>query len=250
MGIRKKVKVPICLQMEELEGGAACLNMILAYYKKWVRLDEVRVACKVSRDGIDPGQIPEAAEGYGLSCSIEDLSVKELKEKRDYPLIAICDKGQYMVLCGFDRKGAAVNHPSKGRISIKEADFEKRYTGKCMLFKPGESFSADGKKVGTLDYLADFFRTNRRIAILLAITSVLATCGGIFSPVFYRIFTDDIMNEGRTDWYPAILYAFAAVITFELCSGIINQLLIIRSKGKVAAVNNAKYMRHIFRPFR
>ena len=247
MGKRRKVKVPICLQMEELEGGAACLDMILAYYGKWVRLDEVRVACKVSRDGIGPDQIAEAAEGYGLSCGIEAMSIKELKERKEYPVIAVCDKGQYMVLCGFDRKGAAVNHPSKGRVSIKEAEFEKRYTGSCMIFKQGEGFVADGKRRGTLDFVADFIRSNRRIALLLMITSILATCGGIFSPVFYRVFTDDIMNGGRTDWYPAILYAFAAVILFELISGIVNQLLIIRSKGKVAAVNNAKYMRHIFR---
>lgn len=38
------VKVPVVLQMEELEGGAACLGMVLGYYKKWVGLDQLRVA--------------------------------------------------------------------------------------------------------------------------------------------------------------------------------------------------------------
>ena len=33
---KKCVKVPVILQMEELECGAASLAMVLAYYKKWV----------------------------------------------------------------------------------------------------------------------------------------------------------------------------------------------------------------------
>ena len=35
----KKVNVPIIVQLEEQEGGAACLDMILAYYKKGEKED-------------------------------------------------------------------------------------------------------------------------------------------------------------------------------------------------------------------
>ncbi len=39
----KVVRVPVILQLEALECGAACLAMILAYYGKWVPLERVRV---------------------------------------------------------------------------------------------------------------------------------------------------------------------------------------------------------------
>ena len=39
------VKVPVVMQMEALECGAASLAMILAYYKKWIPLEQVRVDC-------------------------------------------------------------------------------------------------------------------------------------------------------------------------------------------------------------
>ena len=48
--LRKGVaKVPLIMQMEELECGAACLTMVMAYYGKWLPLEQVRRDCGVSR---------------------------------------------------------------------------------------------------------------------------------------------------------------------------------------------------------
>ena len=52
MPVKKKVaRVPVVMQLEALECGAACLTMILAYYDKWIPLEQVRKDCGVSRDG-------------------------------------------------------------------------------------------------------------------------------------------------------------------------------------------------------
>ena len=59
-------KVPMVMQMEALECGAACLTMILAYYRKWIPLEEVRKDCGVSRDGSNLKNIYLAAQSYGL----------------------------------------------------------------------------------------------------------------------------------------------------------------------------------------
>ena len=49
--INSVARVPVVIQMETLECGAACLTMILAYYEKWIPLEQVRTDCGVSRDG-------------------------------------------------------------------------------------------------------------------------------------------------------------------------------------------------------
>ena len=45
-------RIPLVRQLSELECGAACLAMVLGYYGKPLRLEEVRQAMGAARDGV------------------------------------------------------------------------------------------------------------------------------------------------------------------------------------------------------
>ena len=62
--IKGVAKVPLIMQLEALECGAASLCMILAYYDKWIPLEQVREDCGVSRDGSNALNVLKAARFY------------------------------------------------------------------------------------------------------------------------------------------------------------------------------------------
>ena len=81
-------KVPVTMQLEAVECGAACLTMIAAYYGKWIPLEKVRKDCGVSRDGLKALNIVKVARYYGFDAHGFRFSDSEtLKADCEFPCI-------------------------------------------------------------------------------------------------------------------------------------------------------------------
>ena len=80
-------KVPMIMQMEALECGAACLTMVMAYYNKWIPLEQVRYDCGVSRDGSNAKNVLLAARNYGFDARGYRFEPDSLKKEGEFPCI-------------------------------------------------------------------------------------------------------------------------------------------------------------------
>ena len=244
---KKVVKVPVILQLEALECGAACLAMILAYYKRWVPLDQLRRDCGVSRDGSNALNICKAGAQYGLKYKVFRRSTDKLQEKGSWPSIIFWNRNHFVVLTGFKHGNAYINDPAHGRIHMPMEEFESSYSGICLTFEPDETFEPGGKRVSSFDYLKKNMKGNRRLVFLISVTSALAMLAGTTMPVFSRVYTDNLLQENLPSWYQGFFWLFLGIIIFQMLASMIHEVYMKRATGKVAVTSNVSFMDHIFR---
>ena len=138
--LKGAAKVPVIMQMEALECGAASLAMVLAYYGKWIPLEQVRYDCGVSRDGSNARNVLRAARSYGLTAKGYRYEPAELKTKGKFPCIIHWNFNHFVVLNGFKGNKAVLNDPARGTYTVPMKTFDESFTGICLMFEPGEEF--------------------------------------------------------------------------------------------------------------
>ena len=143
---RGVAKVPVIMQMEALECGAACLAMVAAYYGKWVPLEQVRVDCGVSRDGSNARNVLVAARSYGLLAKGYRYEPESLRANGKFPCIIHWNMEHFVVLNGFKKDKAVLNDPARGTVSVSMEEFDRSFTGICLMMEPGPEFLPEGKR--------------------------------------------------------------------------------------------------------
>ena len=145
-------KVPVIMQLEALECGAASLAMVMAYYGKWIPLEQVRADCGVSRDGSNAKNIFIAAESYGFDVKAFLRSPESIKKNGQFPCMIHWNFNHFVVLNGFKGKHAYINDPARGFVKVDEEEFDKAFTGVTIVPIPGEKFVPSGKRQSTLAF--------------------------------------------------------------------------------------------------
>ena len=202
----KVAKVPVVMQMEALECGAASLTMVLAYYGKWIPLEQVRLDCGVSRDGSNLKNVYLAAVSYGLEAQGYRMDINALRENGTFPCIIHWNFNHFVVLNGFKKDKAIINDPARGRVEVSKEEFDHSFTGVVLAFTPSEDFEPSGKRKSTLEFAAKRLRGAGSAVAFVVMTTVIGYLFGIINPVMSRIFFDRLLTGRAPGWlHPCIV---------------------------------------------
>jgi ABC-type bacteriocin/lantibiotic exporter with double-glycine peptidase domain len=183
----KPVVTPTVLQMEATECGAASLGIILAYYDKYVLLEELRDECGVSRDGSKASSVLGAAKRYGLSgkgLSKTPEGVRDLK----LPGIIHWNFNHFLVLEGFKNGKVYLNDPAAGRRTVNDDEFKGAFTGVILTLEPGPDFKPGGQKPNIISAIRRRIRGMESTLLFLLIASLALVIPGLVLPTMSRIF--------------------------------------------------------------
>ena len=245
--LKGAAKVPVIMQMEALECGAASLAMVLAYYGKWIPLEQVRYDCGVSRDGSNARNVLRAARSYGLTAKGYRYEPAELKTKGKFPCIIHWNFNHFVVLNGFKGNKAVLNDPARGTYTVSMKTFDESFTGICLMFEPGEEFVPGGKPQSVFGFAQKRLKGAGAAIAFVTMTTIISSLIGIISPAFSRIFLDRLLTGQNPDWVVPFVIALAGMSVIQLIVAWIQSVYSLKINGKLSMVGNSTFMWQVLR---
>ena len=240
-------KVPVIMQMEALECGAASLAMVLAYYQKWIPLEQVRLDCGVSRDGSNMKNVFLAAQHYGLEAHGYKMELENLKTEGTFPCIIHWEFNHFVVLDGFKGNKAVINDPARGIVQVSMEQFDESFTGLVLALTPGENYEPSGKRKSTLAFARKRLKGAAPAVAFIVITTIISYLFGIITPVMSRIFYDRLLTGKAPDWLYPFITILSVITAFQLIVQWAQTVYNLKINGKMAIEGNASYMWKVLR---
>ena len=241
-----RVHTPSILQMEMVECGAASLAMICAYYKKYIPLEELRVKCGVTRDGVKAINIVKAARLSGFTAKGFRKEPADLADMKP-PMIIHWNFNHFLVFEGFKNGKVYINDPASGRRTISYEEFDLSFTGVVLTFEPGEEFERSGQRGSMVSSLTKRLDGVRGAVVFLIIVGLLMVIPGIVIPAFSRIFIDELLLAGKNEWLRPLLWCMGAAVLVQAMLTALQQRYLLRMETKIALIGASSFFWHILR---
>lgn len=237
-------RCPTVLQMEAVECGAAALAMVLAHHGAWVPLEQLRVACGVSRDGSKASNIVRAARSFGLVANgyrKEPTTLHELP----MPCIIHWDFNHFVVLEGIDGDRVYINDPAVGRRTLDMAELDRAFTGVALAMEPTEAFRKIGNKPRGLLLLIRELRTSRNAVLLAVAVSLALIAPGIVIPGLSKVFIDEVLIQNNQSWLVPLLIGMGLTALFRTLVTALQQSILLRVQTKLSVVMTSRFIWHV-----
>ena len=198
-------KFPFYSQMDSMDCGPACLQMILKHHGQYYPLPWLRSISFISREGVSLKGISKAAEKVGLRSMAVKIPFAGKSDapcllNAPFPLVVHWNQNHFIVVHKANRRYVWIADPAAGKHKLPKADFLRGWQsdgdrGIALLLEPTPSFyeheAPPSDKLSfrfALNYLRPYKRLGWQLGIGLGLSSLIS--------LLFPFLTQSIVDTG------------------------------------------------------
>ncbi len=179
-------------QAEEMDCGAACLAMICKHYSINITLGKLRDLANVTTDGATLDSLARVGESLGFTTQGVKCTFNVLLGF-DIPFIVHWEGYHYIIVYGVSKSHVWVADPAIGFRKLSITEFEKGWSGNCLVFKPGTDLAQLESSRSPWVRLVGYLKPFKGILLHLFIATLIIEILGIGPPVILQNVLDGVI---------------------------------------------------------
>jgi len=232
--------------MEATECGAASLAMVLAFYGKYIPLEELRMDCGISRNGSKANNIARAARKHGLEVKAYSKEPEELRAF-NLPVIVFWKFYHFIVVEGFSKDFVYINDPASGKRRVSHSEFDKCFTGVVLTFTPGVNFQKGGTKSTFYASLSKRLKPFTTSILFLLLTGLALAIPNIIVPIISKIFIDEVWIKETGNWVIPLLTGLLLAALLRGTFTYIQQNYLVKLRVGISVKTSSKFFSHLLK---
>jgi len=241
---RAKGRVPIVRQLSETECGAACVAMVLGLHGRPVRLEEVRQAMGVARDGVSALDILRTARTFGLrgrGVSIDEEALKYLPQGT----ILHWQFSHFVVFERLGRDSVYLVDPGQGRRRVPMERFREAFTGVALLLEPGENFETGKARPRNASRYALQVLQQSHTLTRVVVMSLVLQLFALAIPVLTGLIVDRVVPRGDVHLLGVVGAGLIALTGFQLLTTLIRGHLLLELRTRLDSTMTLGFVEHL-----
>lgn len=192
LGERVLKRFPLVAQAEEMDCGAACLAMICKHYGIPMTLGKLRELANVTTEGATLDSLARVGESLGFTTRAVKCTYQALLGF-DLPFIAHWEGYHYIVVYGVSKSHVWIADPALGFNKMTLEEFEKGWTGTCLLFTPGTEMVQIATGRSPWVRFVGYLRPYKGILGYLAMATLVIELLGVAPPIIVQNILDRVV---------------------------------------------------------
>ena len=192
LGERVIKRFPLVEQAEEMDCGAACLSMICNHYGIPITLGKLREMANVTTEGATLESLARVGESLGFTARGVKCTYLSMMGF-DLPFIAHWEGYHYIIVYGVSKSQVWVADPARGFMKMSVDEFERGWTGTCLLFTPRTDMAQLAAARSPWVRFAAYVKPYKNILSHLVMATLLIAVLSVIPPVIVQNVLDHVV---------------------------------------------------------